>query len=218
MNEERVWFPSSSKQPLNLEGVLCVPDTAGASPAPALLCHPHPMGGGSMDVGLLIAMESALTAAGIATLRFNFRGVGRSEGVSVDGALETEDVEGAYRFLVSRPEVDASRLMLAGWSFGSWVGFRWALTNGKVERIVLVSPPTALYDFFESLPAGNPPNVPPALIIAGDHDQFAGPAELSRLASLAGAELALLPGVDHFLFGHEREIASLAAAFLQPDD
>ncbi len=182
--------------------------------AAALVCHPHPMGGGSMDVGLLVALESALTGVGIATLRFNFRGVGDSEGVSVDGALETEDVEGACRFLASRPEVDIARLSLAGWSFGSWVGWRWAFESGKAASLALISPPTTLYDFFASLPPENPPRNPATLIIAGDRDQFSDPAKLTRLAGLTGADLRLLPGVDHFLFGQEREIAEEVAAFL----
>ena len=168
-----------------------------------------------MDVGLLQSLESALTAAGIATLRFNFRGVDGSEGASTDGVMETEDVEGAYRWLASRPEVAPERITLAGWSFGSWVGFRWALASGVPQRIVLVSPPTSMYEFFVSLPAGDPPRIPETLIIAGDRDQFAGLADLRRLASLTGADLTLLPGVDHFLFGHEREIAQAVTDFLR---
>ncbi len=215
MGSERVWFPSASERGINLEGVLSVPEAAEANPPTVLLCHPHPMGGGSMDVGLLIALESALIAAGFAALRFNFRGVGRSEGVSVDGALETEDVEGAYRFFISRDELDASRLALVGWSFGSWVGFRWALGTGHAQRIALVSPPTSLYDFFSDVPlAGAAEGLPPILIVAGDRDQFSVPGELSRLAALVGAELQILPGVDHFLFGYEREIAEAVAGFL----
>ncbi len=218
MGKERVNFLSASEQALNLEGILSVPDGAAGTLPAALLCHPHPMGGGSMDVGLLVALETELNAAGIVTLRFNFRGVGRSEGVSVDGALETEDVEGAYRFLTSQPVVDTSRIFLAGWSFGSWVGWRWALMTGAAQRLALVSPPTTLYDFFESMPAENPPAIPPTFMVAGDRDQFSDLAELTRLASSAGAELTLLPGVDHFLFGHEREISSLATAFLAQGD
>jgi len=213
MNRERVTFQSAGAEPLWLEGVLALPEAAGVKPSAALLCHPHPVGGGSMDVGLLVALESALTAAGISTLRFNFRGVGGSEGISTDGALETEDVEGACRFLASYPEVDADRILLAGWSFGAWVGFRWALETGVPKRIALVSPPTAMYDFFESLPAGEPRSIE-TLIIAGDRDHFAGLADLRRLADLTGAQLRLLPGVDHFLFGHEGEIAAEVAAFI----
>lgn len=214
MGGERVGFPSASERALNLEGILSVPASAAGKLSAALLCHPHPMGGGSMDVGLLIALESALTAAGVATLRFNFRGVGCSEGVSVDGALETEDVEGAYRFLASRPAVDSAHISLAGWSFGSWVGWRWALESGRAANLALISPPTTLYDFFESLAPENPPQVPDTLVIAGDRDQFSDPTELTRLAGAAGAELVRLPGVDHFLFGREREIAEKVAVFL----
>ncbi len=206
MNRQRVTFQSAGADALRLEGVLALPETGEVKPPAALLCHPHPMGGGSMDAGLLLSLESAVTAAGIATLRFNFRGVDGSEGVSTDGVLETEDVEGACRFLASRSELDSSRLFLAGWSFGSWVGFRWVLETGRAQRAALVSPPTAMYDFFENLPAGEPPSFE-TLIIAGDRDQFAGPADLKRLAGLTGADLKLLRGADHFLFGHEREIA-----------
>ena len=120
-------------EPIRLEGILEMPEKPEPPPA-CILCHPHPIGGGSMYVPLLEVMARRLAESGWACLRFNFRGVGLSSGVPTGGLCEVEDVEGAYRFLADREDVDCGELALAGWSFGAWIGLRWAVGSGNVSR------------------------------------------------------------------------------------
>lgn len=210
MIREEVAFYADSAEHIRLEGILEVPDGEGPHPA-CILCHPHPLGGGSMHVSLLQVMAQTLCARGWACLRFNFRGVGRSTGESSGGLREPEDIQGAFRFLQEREEVDTDDLSLAGWSFGSWVGLRWAVEGGPCRRLALVSPPMVGFDFFHFL-EGKEEAVPPdVLVVAGSRDQFAGEDKLRELAARLGGKLVLLEGADHFLFGHEARVAEAIA-------
>ena len=210
MRSERTGFYADCVEQIRLEGILEMPRTAERPPA-CILCHPHPIGGGSMYVPLLEVMARTLVAHGWACLRFNFRGVGLSGGVSTGGLCEVEDVEGAYRFLAERPDIDGDGLALAGWSFGAWVGLRWAVKGGVPSRIALVSPPMVGFDFFYFLEAEGAVPPPDAIIVSGERDQFNDADKLQRLSSRLGAELRLLAGADHFLFGREAEVAEVIA-------
>ncbi len=208
MKEEKVAFYSDSLEHIRLEGMLALPDQAGPY-RPCILCHPHPIGGGSMHVALLKAISDRLSSGGWACLRFNFRGVGESEGVSTGGIKEHEDIEGAWRFLAERDDMNLSELSLAGWSFGSWVGLRWAVEKGRCRRVALIGPPMVGFDFFHFLEGKKPPFPFEAIIICGDRDQFNDPAKVGDLADRLGAEVRFIPGADHFLFGREREVAEI---------
>ena len=83
--EKRIDFYAESEEPIRLEGVLHLPEPADEKAPLAILCHPHPIGGGSMDVPLIVILAEQLAQAGFAALRFNFRGVGRSSGISTGG-------------------------------------------------------------------------------------------------------------------------------------
>jgi len=210
MHQERVSFYADCVEQIRLEGILEMP--AGAERAPAcILCHPHPIGGGSMYVPLLEIMARVLVAHGWACLRFNFRGVGRSGGVPTGGLCEVEDVEGAYQFLRDRGDLATDDLALAGWSFGAWIGLRWAVKAGRSHRMALVSPPMVGFDFFHFLDAGEAVIPGDTLIVSGSYDQFNDVGKLQELASRLGAELRIVEGADHFLFGYEQEIAELVA-------
>jgi alpha/beta superfamily hydrolase len=117
MSREEVYFYAESLEPIRLEGILELPEERTRPPA-CILCHPHPIGGGSMSVPLLEIMSEVLAESGWACLRFNFRGVGRSGGVSTGGIREVEDIEGAWTWLREREDIDADDLSVAGWSFG----------------------------------------------------------------------------------------------------
>lgn len=160
---------------------------------------------------LLAVMSEVLTAEGWACLRFNFRGVGNSTGDSTGGLREPEDIQGAYLFLQGREEIDSGDLALAGWSFGSWVGLRWAVKGGRCRRLALVSPPMVGFDFFYFLEEEKVSIPPDVLVVAGSRDQFSDLRKLQDLASRLGAELCLIEGADHFLFGREREVAQAIA-------
>ena len=165
-----------------------------------------------MYVPLLEAMAHALAESGRACLRFNFRGVGRSSGSPTGGIQETEDVEGAFQWLREREDADLGDLGIAGWSFGSWVGLRWAVSGGECSKVALVSPPLVGFDFFHFLESEDARLPDQSLILSGERDQFSDGGKLEELAQRLGAELRILPGADHFLFGREREIADIVAS------
>ncbi len=208
MREERVSFYADCIEQIRLEGILELPAEVERPPA-CILCHPHPIGGGSMYVPLMEIMAGALGEAGWSCLRFNFRGVGMSSGMSTGGLCEIEDVEGAYRFLEERGDVSPDGLAVAGWSFGAWVGLRWAVKSGLSRRIALVSPPMVGFDFFAFLEEEEAVIPEDCIIVSGSYDQFNDPAKLQELSVRLGAELRILEGADHFLFGYEKDIARI---------
>ncbi|GAB6062204.1 alpha/beta hydrolase [Deferrisoma palaeochoriense] len=206
--ETGVRFPSEGAE---LEGRLHVP--GGEPPVPGVVvCHPHPLHGGSMSVPVVKAVARALAERGISTLRFNFRGVGRSTGAYDEGEGEVDDVVAAAAFLAAQPGVDPGRLGLVGYSFGAWVGGRAAerILPG-LRALVAVAPP------LERLPLEAWTRIAaPKLVLVGDRDDY---CPLDRFEFWYAAlpepkERRILPGADHFLGGREGEVARAAAAFL----
>lgn len=170
--------------------------------APAVICHPHPAHGGSMHSKVVYTVYRVLHDLGHATLRFNFRGVGASQGSFSGWDGEVGDVAAAAAF--ARRETGITPLWLAGFSFGSWVGSRWALSDPNVERMILLGVPVdrnvddRSFDHLTRLPA-------PTLIVQGEHDRYGSPAGVARLAERLRAtgpvEVRIVPGADHFCTG-----------------
>jgi len=115
IKETRLFFTPRGEEAIRLEGVLHRP--SGESLPAAVICHPHSLYGGSMDVSLVVRIARTLAERGIIALRFNFRGVGRSEGEFGEGAAELDDVAEAVDSLVQEEGVDEGRLYLVGYSF-----------------------------------------------------------------------------------------------------
>src|SRR5271154_4775000 len=133
MKEEQVTFKSGD---LTLEGMIAYPD-GGAKPyRAAVVCHPHPLYGGSMYNNVVDAVLEALHVRGFVTLRFNFRGVGQSEGHFDNGNGEADDAVAAVRFLTKQEEVRAADSVLAGYSFGATTAVRAAPSIDEVTAIV----------------------------------------------------------------------------------
>jgi len=118
MKESYVTFPCGD---LTLEGVCHLPEGTGPFPV-AVVCHPHPLYGGTMDNNVVYAVCQTLCQRGILALRFNFRGVGRSEGM-VGGMGDPEDVVAAISFIISMDRVDVARVGLCGYSAGAVAAF-----------------------------------------------------------------------------------------------
>jgi alpha/beta superfamily hydrolase len=208
-----------------------------------VLCHPHPLYGGSMHspVPLAIAKGLADAAAGsaaagpgqgfggndrVAWLRFDFRGVGASEGKYDDGNGEVDDARAAIEAL--RREVPTAPISLAGHSFGSWVGLRAAALqspagspgmtgpsggDARVERVLLVSPSVRFFDF-------RPEDVRfpgPITVFAGDQDELLDVAEAEALSAKLGASLRVFPGFDHHFLKSRRAMAEAALPVLVPE-
>ncbi len=198
-----VAFPTAGG--FRLEGALHLPDS---TPAPGIVvCHPHPLYGGDMNNNVVGLLCRVAVEGGVAALRFNFRGTGRSEGRHEGGQGERLDVAMAAEYLRGLPGVDGERLAVAGYSFGAGVALA-ARVEG-LRAMVLVSPPTMM------LPA-QPPALPyPLLLIAGDEDEYVDQDDLSELAQALGADLVFVSGADHFWWGHEEPLAQAVGDFLR---
>jgi alpha/beta superfamily hydrolase len=207
MKEQRVTFPSGS---LTLEGLLAKPD--GDRPVRgAVVCHPHPLYGGSMYNNVVDAVLAAMWKKEWATLRFNFRGVGESEGEHSGGAGEAEDAAAAIAFVTNQPGVEQDRAVLAGYSFGSIAALTAAPKIGELGALVLVALPLKMADVralteFEG----------PIVLAAGDGDMYCPIPQLEALHKELGAraQLRIIAGADHFFGGCEVELADAIESML----
>jgi alpha/beta superfamily hydrolase len=194
---------------VTLEGSLRLPEVAGPFGGIAV-CHPHPRYGGSMENNVAWAIAQGAVEAGVAALRFNFRGVGASTGRYDGGNGEQEDARAALEWLSARPGIDAGRLGLAGYSFGAIVAAKVA--DAGVAALVLVAPaadrPEDPLPWLADYPG-------PVLVLAGDEDPYCPVEGLRALAARLGprAELEVLHRVDHFWGGDEPQIVRKAGAF-----
>ena len=187
---------------------------AGAKRA-VVLCHPHPLYGGSMHSPVPLAIAKTLLELGgndVATLRFNFRGVGASGGKYDDGRGELDDARAAIDEL--RRRAPEATMTVCGHSFGSWVGLRAAVADGKIERVALVAPSTRFFEFGEGdqVPAHDR-----IAIVIGDEDEFCDPSEAKALAEKLHADLRLLTGFDHHFMKSRRQMAEVVTAFAAPE-
>ena len=203
MRESRITFSCGD---LKLEGLLMLP--GGEAPGAAVVCHPHPMYGGSMYNNVVEAVLEALWRQGFATLRFNFRGVGDSDGEYDGGEGELDDAREAVAFLAGQATVQS--VMLAGYSFGASVSLRAGLTDPAVNRLVLVALPVAL------MTGPSDSTSKPVLLVSGDRDSFSPVEPLRTLASRLGGRtrLEILAGADHFFGGYEARLSALIGAAL----
>jgi hypothetical protein len=190
---------------VRLEGLL---EDGGGDQA-AVVCHPHPLYGGDMNNNVVSALSAAYYRAGFSVLRFNFRGVGRSGGRYDNGRGEQDDLLAALSFLRER---GASRIHIAGYSFGAWVA---AVASDRLEfaeALVFVSPPVDFMDF--SSMSSCPKLV---LVITGERDELASPGVLERLVAQWSPDAAfhVIPGADHFYTESTRELRRIVEAFLK---
>ena len=203
--ERKVSFPCGE---LKLEGVLSLPDGAGPFPG-VVVCHPHPLYGGSMDNNVVYAICRELAQRSIATLRFNFRGMGNSEGHHGGGVQERDDVTAALDFLATAKGIDPERRGLSGYSFGAGVCL-FVAASPRVRALGLVSP-LPIQAGFEQLRSFTQPK----LFICGTSDMYASPDDVGPLVEALPEPKALeaVVGADHFWWGYEREISSKIGPF-----
>jgi len=194
-----------------LEGIFEKPK--GEAPFPAVVvCHPHPLYGGDMYNNVVSVICQALAQESIATLRFNFRGVGRSEGNHEEGVGEQDDVGAALDFLQSSDGVDKRRLGLAGYSFGTRVVMPVALRDSRVRAVALVSPFLEDADWQRLKTYGVP-----KVFICGSEDSFISPHKVKRLVGEAAppSECEMVTGADHFWCGFEAKIGRKVSDFFK---
>lgn len=200
MNERPVTIACGD---IALEGMFA-PGTLAAARA-AVVCHPHPLYGGSMYNNVVAAALEALWKLGLATLRFNFRGVGGNGGEHTGGAGEVEDAKAAMAFVLSQPKVAGQGAVMAGYSFGAAIAMRAGAEIAQVDTIAAIALPAGMEEFSTSAPQNKR-----IILIAGDSDPYCPSSEISRLAESIGAraKLRIIEGADHFFGGDEEEVTS----------
>ncbi|MFA5063919.1 MAG: CocE/NonD family hydrolase [Dehalococcoidia bacterium] len=208
MKPQQIVFPCGE---LKLEGLYYSVEIREPAPA-VVVCHPHPLYGGTMHNNVTYAIAEALIKSGIATLLFNFRGVGRSQGRYGHGLAEQEDVGAALDWLGSAKSVDGDRMGLAGYSFGAGVAFPVGCRDARVKAIALVSP------YFESSPVSLLKGCfKPKLILGGSLDDMvpSGDVEAYGREAAEPKESEIVKGPDHFWGGYEGPMAEKVAGFFK---
>ncbi len=191
LQEKRTYFPSGE---LKLEGLYADP----GHDCGAVISHPNPLMGGSMQNNVVESLVRAFYEKGYATLRFNFRGVGRSEVTHDNGAGEKDDLASAVSFLKDR---GVQNIALAGYSFGAWVTANYLGNHQATGRVVLVAPPVSVYKFSTGALTGKID-----LIVCGDKDPFCRSEDMLSFATEVRAKFVFLPGTDHFFVGKEQDL------------
>jgi len=192
-----------------LEGLLWLPQHAHEVRLAAVVCHPHPLYQGTMHNKVMYHTAKALDSLGIAVLRFNFRGVGRSEGSYDRGRGEEEDVRSALDHLES--QFPGLPLLVAGFSFGAWVGLRAGCMDSRVVELIGLGLPI---DDRKLEFAYLSTCTKPKLLIQGENDQYAAKshfedfvARFSPQASTA-TRVVFIPAADHFFKDHLDQVSA----------
>jgi len=173
-----------------------------------VVCHPHPLYGGDLDNPVVIRAAEVAQAAGYATLRFNFRGAGTSEGVHDKGRGEQEDVRAAMAALATHLPA-GSRVGVMGYSFGAAMAARATRPSVLEAPLGLIAPPLGMYDFdFLQTSPGR------LLLVAGTADAYCPVEALHRLAAITSAEERIVEGADHFFFGKLYPLGEVIGAWL----
>ena len=170
----------------------------------ALVCHPHPLYGGTMHNKVVYHAMKALSGFGFPVLRFNFRGAGMSQGEHDKGQGEQSDVRAALEWLDSEFHLP---MIFCGFSFGAATGLRVACADKRVVGLISLGTPVSAegriyaYHFLESC-------APPKLFVSGARDQFGAPEHVRRVVELAPEprELVIVPEADHFFAGRLAEM------------
>ncbi|MFZ5596445.1 MAG: alpha/beta hydrolase [Bacillota bacterium] len=190
-----------------LEAVLELPSEKAAKCPAVAVCHPHPLYGGNMENNVVLSVSRSLAGAGIACLRFNFRGVGRSGGAFDNGIGEQDDLKWALEAISGREEIDPGRIGVAGYSFGGMVAMAVGEKDNNVRAIGLISPliiPGALSECPK-----------PKLVVSGSADSLIAPSLVLESAE-AMAEpkiIEIIPGADHFWWGKDDIMAEMVTDF-----
>jgi uncharacterized protein len=198
----------------NLEGLFWdVPADDGAVRMAAVVCHPHPSFGGTMHNKVVYQAAKTLNRAGLPVLRFNFRGVGLSEGAHDGGRGEQDDVRAALDFLAGR--FSGVPLLVAGFSFGAWVGLRAGCEDARAAVLAGLGMPVGSVDVSYLSSCAKP-----KLLVSGDHDQYAPKEKLEAMVEGLPArakkrtEMVLVAGADHFFAGHLEELDRVLSTWL----
>ena len=167
----------------------------------ALFLHPHPQHGGTMNNKVVYAMYHSFMQRGFSCLRFNFRGVGRSQGTYDKGEGELSDAASALDWLQAQNE-NASQCWIAGFSFGAWIGMQLLMRRPEISGFISVAPPANMYDFSFLAPCPSS-----GLVLHGDKDEIVTGDSIEKLVNKVNqqtnidVDLRTISGGDHFFTG-----------------
>ena len=194
-----IFIPSSHGQ---LEAILKEP--TGEPRGLGLVCHPHPLGGGTMHNKVVFRAAAGLIEVGLTTLRFNFRGVGASTGVHAEVEGGKEDVRDLLDYLSAN--YPGEEITLAGFSFGSRTGMEVGMNDDRVQRLISIGTPVDKYGDYEFLTEVRKP----ISFVHGDQDEFGSIENVRRLfeqiSQNADAELVVFQNCGHFFDEHLNEL------------
>jgi hypothetical protein len=177
----------------------------------AVVCHPHPLFGGTLHNKVVYRVAKSLHHLGLPVLRFNFRGAGRSEGAHDQGRGEQADVAAALDFLAA--EFPGKPVVLGGFSFGAFVGLRVACTDARVARVIGLGLPVNRWDMSPLRDC-----VKPKLLIQGGNDEYGSAANVESLFVSLGEpkRLVIVPGADHFFAGGLERVDEAIRSWMSP--
>ena len=203
-----LFIPASHGQ---LEAISKEP--SGEKRGVALVCHPHPLGGGTMHNKVVFRVAAGLVDAGLVTLRFNFRGVGASTGQHEEIIGGREDVRDALKYL--KDEYPHDEITLAGFSFGSRTGTEVGMSDDRVVRLISIGTPVDKYGDYDFLTE----NRKPILFVHGDQDEFGAFENVRRLyeevKKNADAELVVFENCGHFFDDHLNELRDAVRTWVE---
>jgi hypothetical protein len=180
----------------------------------ALMLHPHPQHGGTMNNKVVYSLYQAFQRRGFSVLRFNFRGVGRSQGKFDRGEGELSDAAAALDWLQSWNQ-NATQCWIAGFSFGAWIGMQLLMRRPEISGFISVAPPANVYDFSFLAPCPSS-----GLMVQGDQDtvvpQEAVAKLVQKLSHQRGIKIdyRVVPGASHFFNEHLDQLAETVDNYL----
>jgi uncharacterized protein len=192
-----------------LESILWTPARSGTPTLVAVVCHPHPLFGGTLHNKVVYHAAKSLDALDIPVLRFNFRGAGLSAGEHDRGLGERGDVQAAIDYLAAQyPETP---LLVAGFSFGSWVGLRVGCADARVHELIGLGIPVNNSDFTYLVSCAKP-----KLIVQGTNDEHGAWEKVEPVVALAEGDtcLSFIQGADHFFSGYLEHLDQAITSWL----
>ena len=180
----------------------------------ALVLHPHPQYGGTMNNKVVYALYQHFVQRGFSVLRFNFRGVGRSQGSFDNGLGELSDAASALDWLQTQ-NPNAADCWIAGFSFGAWISMQLMMRRPEIGGFISIAPPASIYDFSFLAPCPSS-----GMIVHGDKDELVPLAAVNKLAQKLSAQknikidYRVVEGADHFFSNRADELAAIVDTYL----
>lgn len=180
----------------------------------ALILHPHPQHGGTMNNKVVYRLYHTFARRGFSTLRFNFRGVGRSQGVYDRGEGELSDAASALDWMQQHNE-NASGCWIAGFSFGSWIGMQLLMRRPEIDGFISIAPPANMYDFSFLAPCPSS-----GLMVHGELDSLVTTESVQKLVDKLMTQkgivvdMRIIEGCDHFFTEHLDEMSAHTEQYL----